>query len=330
MSDPAPDVPAVPLRFVTVLMPVHNGDRYVEQAIESVLSQTHQRFEILIIDDGSTDRTPGILDGYARRDPRVRVVHQQNVDQPATLNRGLELARHDWVAILDHDDVCLPQRLQRQLEALAREPKARVIGTHAFEINADGARLRTRGRGPTSVNEFHTWYAEGQRVPLIHPSVLLHRPTILSLGGYDPEFGSSADSELWARVSARQPILVVPEPLILYRIHRESMSFERMFEQRERLRWITAQELARQSGDPVPSLESFRARRRRNLALRWGDLQQDLFWYFKSYCLLALDEGRRPAAAALAVCAAFLAPGLAIRRVRRAFSARLAQSSRLA
>src|SRR4029453_11062975 len=92
--------------WVTVLMPVYNGERYVAQAIESVLGQTHRRFEFLILDDGSTDATPRILAEYAARDERIRVVHHANIDQPATLNRGLALARHDWVAILDHDDVC--------------------------------------------------------------------------------------------------------------------------------------------------------------------------------------------------------------------------------
>jgi glycosyltransferase involved in cell wall biosynthesis len=313
---------------VTVLMPVYNGARYVAQAIESVLAQTHPRFELLIVDDGSTDRTPEILARYAARDPRVRVVRQPNLDQPRALNRGLALARYDWVAIHDHDDVSLPRRLERQLLALAREPQARVIGTFAVEINSRGEALRRRAQGPTTAAEFRAWRAAGRRVPLVHPSVLLHRPSVLALGGYEPPFASSADSELWTRVAERHPIVVVPEPLLLYRIHGQSMSFRRMFEQRERLRWITARDRARAEGRPLPTLEAFRAQRPVFGRLYWRERRQDLFWFCRSYCWLALGEGRRLPAAALGACAAALAPGNALRAAGRALAVRRARALR--
>lgn len=304
-------------RHISVLIPVYNGARYVAAAIESILAQTHPHFELLILDDGSTDATPEILASYAARDPRIRLHRHPNCDQPRTLNRGLELVRHDWVAILDHDDVSLPMRLERQLAALAREPDARVIGSHAVEINSAGRELRLRARGPATVAEFRALHAAGQRVPLVHPSVLLHRPTILGLGGYDPAFGSSADTELWTRVAELHPIIVVPEPLVLYRIHAESMSYCRMFEQREMLRWIALREAARRRGEPLPSLERCRAMRRLGSADRWRDLRHDLFWYFRSYCLLASSEGNRFAAAGYALGAALLAPGNAVRLAGR-------------
>jgi glycosyltransferase involved in cell wall biosynthesis len=303
---------------VTVLMPVYNGERYLAEAIESVLAQTHPHFELLIIDDGSTDRTAEILDRYAARDARIRVFHQENVDQPATLNRGLELARYDWVAILDHDDVCLPERLARQVEMLEHEPEARIVGTWAIEISATGEPLQLRSQGPETVDEFHKWHAEGRRVPLIHPSVMMHRATILALGGYDPIFSASADSELWTRVAMHHPIVVVPEPLLLYRIHRQSMSFQRVFEQRERLRWIHVRDEARRGGRPVPSTD--------NLHPSWSErLRQrhhDLFWLVRSQYWLAVSEHKRWAAAALAVSAGLLAPQKAIRGARRWLASR--------
>jgi len=302
---------------ITVLMPVYNGERYVASAIESILAQTHPCFEFLILDDGSTDATPEILASYALRDPRIRVHRHPNCDQPRTLNRGLELARYDWVAILDHDDVSLPQRLERQLEALSREPEARVIGCHAIEINAAGRELRLRANGPSTVSGFRALHAAGLRVPLVHPSVLMHRPTILGLGGYDPAFGSSADTELWTRVAERHPIIVVAEPLVLYRIHGQSMSFRRMFEQREMLRWIEVRDCARRSGQSPPSLEDCRATRVSWSAPRWRDLRQDLFWYFRSYCLLAVSERDRLAATGFALGAALLAPENALRLLYR-------------
>lgn len=307
---------------VTVLMPVHNGGRYLVQSIESILVQTHADFEFLILDDGSTDETPEILARYAARDARVRTVRHPNMDQPATLNRGLELARHDWVAIIDHDDLSLPTRLERQLEALAREPEARVIGSWAVEINAAGRPLRLRGRGPESAEEFRALRRAGGRVPLVHPSVLMHRPSILALGGYDPSFGAAADTELWSRVAERHPIVVVPEALVLYRIHGQSMSFRRIFEQREMLRWIEARAQARARGEPPVGLEAFRAERATGSVRWWQELRQDLFWYLRSFALLAAAEGNRPGAATFAVAAAFVAPGNALRFGRRQLSRR--------
>jgi glycosyltransferase involved in cell wall biosynthesis len=304
-------------RYITVLMPVYNGERYLAVAIESILAQTHARFELLIVDDGSTDATPEILASYAARDPRIRVYHHPNCDQPKTLNRGLALARHDWVAILDHDDISLPRRLERQIAVLARQPEARVIGSYAIEINAAGRELRLRNKGPSTVTAFRALHAAGLRVPLVHPSVLMHRPTILDLGGYDPAFGSSADTELWTRVAERHPIIVVPEPLVYYRIHGESMSFHRMFEQREMLRWIEVRDRARRRGEPPPSLDELRARQKPTSAARWRDLRRDLFWYFRSYCLLALSERNRLSAAGFAICAALVGPSNALRLLAR-------------
>jgi glycosyltransferase involved in cell wall biosynthesis len=307
--------------WVTVLMPVFNGERYVAAAIESVLEQTHRQFELLILDDGSTDDTPRILADYAARDTRIRVFRHDNMDQPATLNRGLRLARHDWVAIMDHDDICMPDRLKRQLQLRAQEPEARVIGTWALEINSEGRVLRTRGRGATTVMEFRAQYASGGRIPLVHPSVLMHRPTILELGGYDPVFGPSADTELWTRVAQRHPIVVVPEPLIMYRIHSQSMSVRRLFEQRELLRCIMERDRARRQLQPVPSVAEFRAGRPAWKPRRWLDSQHDLFWFLRSHCLLAASERRLLRATLFGAAAALVSPPNAVRLATRRVAA---------
>ncbi len=253
---------------VTVLMPVYNGERYVATAIDSILAQTHSAFEFLIIDDGSTDATPEILAGYAARDARIRVVRQENRGQAASLNRGLALARHAWVAIIDHDDVSLPERLERQLALVAREPEVVVVGSYVIEIDAAGNRLCQRNWGATTVEAFRQRRACNDWIGLAHPSAMMHRPTILKLGGYDSTFGPAIDTELWSRVADEHVILVIPEPLVLYRVHSGSMSSAQFFRAAQFTRWIMSRQLARRSGKPVPELTSFRRLERGRFGLR--------------------------------------------------------------
>jgi len=210
--------------------------------------------ELIVVDDGSTDRTPAILAEFAARDPRVIVLTQENQGQAAALNRGLAEATTDWVAIHDHDDVSLPQRLERQLEYLSGHPDVCVLGTNAVEIDASGREIGHLQFGPASISDFVNARQHGALFFPPHPSVMLHRPTILQLGAYDPSFGSAADVELWSRVADHHPVVVLPETLIRYRIHGESMSFVKAFEQRSFLRWIRRRQEARRCGGPIPTL----------------------------------------------------------------------------
>jgi len=283
----------------------------------SFLSQWQSNWLSVQPESIRTSRSHRIDSPRCLRDARIRIVHQANIGQPATLNRGLYLARHDWVAIMDHDDVCLPGRLGRQLEMLRRVPDARLVGTWAAEISATGAVIGARCTGPTTADEFRALDNTGQRVPLTHPSVLMHRPTVLALGGYDPDFGPSADTELWTRVARKHAIVVVPEKLLQYRIHSQSMSFRMMFEQREMLRLILARDEARRRDLLVPSLAQFRASQRPWHLSRWRDRRHDLFWFCRSYCLLARAAGRYLPAAGFAICAAVAAPDNALRLVYR-------------
>jgi glycosyltransferase involved in cell wall biosynthesis len=304
-----------PLRL-TVLMPVYNGERFVSEAIDSILAQTYPWFEFLIINDGSTDSTPSILNDYAARDSRIRVIHQSNIDQPATLNRGLREARHDWVAIIDHDDISRPQRLERQVHAIEKTPEVRAVGTYGYEITADGTILGQMAFGPTNVRDYAARRHRNEWMSFIHASVLMHRPTVLALGGYREAFGSAADSDLWSRVADRHPIIVVPEYLVDYRVHLNSMSFKRFFEQQRTVRWIHACQKARRNGEPEPTLNELAAVERGLLYIGSINLRR---YDWMMFCLrrrrLLRREGKALPAAGYFILAAFLDPLRAVRRI---------------
>ncbi len=307
----------VPLPPVSVIMAVYNGERYLAEAVESVLGQSHEDFEFVIVDDGSTDRTPKILDFYAARDGRVRVISQTNAGQPASLNRAHAEARNEWVAVLDADGACMPHRLETQLRALRREPSVRVLGASAFWTNEWGGTRGIRAFGPKSLKEFERLAAGRDPIVIVHPTAMMHRATILKLGGYAEDFGPAADVELWSRVSDEHPVISLSEPLLYYRIHTSSMSVTRFFEQRLLARWIRARQHARRRGLSQPTLDEYRKRQESPFTLRCLNYRRkDWGQYLITRSVLAWWTGYRSRALLLRAAALALVPLQTASRVR--------------
>jgi glycosyltransferase involved in cell wall biosynthesis len=202
---------------VTVFMPVYNREHTLREAIDSVLGQTYPNFELLLVDDGSSDGSLDIVHGY--RDSRVRlVVHERNLGIPATRNHGLELARGELLALLDSDDVATPTRLRRQVDFLDRRPDVAAVGSWLTKIDASG---RTRGfiTRPTRPLEIraHILFVSCFKNP-----AMMARTEILRRFGYREEFRYCQDIDLWARVSARHALANIPRFLTRYRSGGES------------------------------------------------------------------------------------------------------------
>ncbi|MGI8420868.1 MAG: glycosyltransferase family 2 protein [Gaiellaceae bacterium] len=209
---------------VTVLIAVYNGERHLAAAIDSVLAQTFVDFELLLVDDGSTDGTVALVESYD--DPRVRLLRNAaNTGQIFSLNRGLREARGEYVARLDHDDVCLADRLARQVTTLDAAPAAALAGTWIDVIDEQAGGLWTTVRG--DIASFVDFVAAilVNRFPFGHPSIMFRRDLILGLGGYDESLSAAEDLDLYRRLAlARHEVRVVREPLVLYRRHGEQMS----------------------------------------------------------------------------------------------------------
>lgn len=203
---------------VSVLLPIYNGAAFVGGAVESVLAQTFDDFELLVLDDCSPDESATIAAGF--RDPRLRVLqNERNLGQVATLNRGLREARGEYVARIDQDDVSLPARFTRQVELLDAEPSVAVVGTWSDIVDDEGARmeeLRTRLDGVVDA----IFLILVSRLPIMHPSVMFRRGAVLEAGGYDEAVRYCEDMDLWRRLAlAGHGLRVVPEPLLHYRVH---------------------------------------------------------------------------------------------------------------
>lgn len=207
--------------LVTVLMPAYNSEAFVGEAVASMLAQTFTDFELLVIDDGSTDSTGAVLE--AIRDPRLRLVsNPYNIGLIRTLNRGLELATGHYVARMDADDVSVPERLERQVEFLESHTEVDVLGTMANLINESGEAIGNISDYPTDADDVRADLL--RECCLIHPTVMFRRDVVRAVGGYDPGAPHAEDYDLWLRLSDDHGIANLPEKLVSYRLHRNQVS----------------------------------------------------------------------------------------------------------
>ena len=221
-------MPVAPL--VTVLLAVHDGERYLGAAVASALGQTSSDLELLVVDDASTDRTPEILADVA--DARLRVIrNDERLGLAGSLNRGLDEARGEYIARLDADDVALPRRLEHQLARLRSSPRVGVLGSAVLEID-DGNRVGRLHQMPTGAGAVR-WAALFSS-PFFHPSVFVDRDLLERNGlRYDTSFEESEDYELWSRLLDVADGDNLPDPLVLYRVHAAQASQRRRELQRE-------------------------------------------------------------------------------------------------
>ena len=209
---------------VSVIIKAFNHENYVAEAIESILNQKFQNFEIVITDDGSTDATKDIIRRF--KDPRINLeISKNNQGISLAMNATLNRARGEFVAILNSDDIALPDRLERQVKFLDTHPE--VTSLFSIPIMVDDKGVQTQARG-----DFHkalelpnfsraTWlrYFFLQGNCLCAPTAMIRRSAIIDCGGYDPRLGSLNDFDYWIRMLLKgYTIHVLPEPVTLFRI----------------------------------------------------------------------------------------------------------------
>lgn len=206
---------------VSVILPVYNGLPYLEDAINSVLRQTFQDFELLIINDGSTDGSAAVIEKF--KDPRIHFLQQKNIGLAATLNKAVSLAKGQYIARQDQDDVYFPTRLQQQVAYLDENLDAAMVGT-AAEIWVGNERSERLLRHP--VDDASIRFGLLFDNYFIHSSVMVRRPVLEKVGGYteDKSRQPPEDYELWSRVMRSYKVANLPEVLMAYREVPSSMS----------------------------------------------------------------------------------------------------------
>jgi len=202
---------------VSVLMCCFNGERWVGEAIESVLCQTFLNFEFIIIDDGSVDKSWGIIEKAAKRDDRIVAVRRTHRGLTDSLNFGIALARGSWVARLDADDLCEPRRLEEQVAYVAKHPEIVLLGSGFTEVDEDG-KLVMRHSYPRAHRRLLQRLVR-MRACFPHSSALFKRSVLNELGNYNPLFIKSQDKDLWLRMATYGEIACGKRKLVVIRGH---------------------------------------------------------------------------------------------------------------
>ena len=204
---------------VTVLMPVYNGEKYLKEAIESILDQSYKEFELLIIDDGSADGTASIIKSY--NDARIRLLtNSKRLKLSGALNRGIQEARGNLIARMDADDIARPERLATQVAFLHDNPAIGICGTW---VKRFGSVKSTVDKNPSGSDEIRA-YALFE-CPFTHPSVMFRKNLFVSHElRYNGDFYPTEDYELWTRAVQLFPCANIPKVLLDYRVHNAGMT----------------------------------------------------------------------------------------------------------
>jgi len=212
MKENPPDILAPK---VSIVMAAYNEERGIGRALESILAQTFVDWELIVIDDGSTDATAAIVRPYAEKDSRIRLVcNETNLELSASLNKGIELAQSDLIARADADDINLPERLSKQYEYLQVHHEIDVLGTAAYLLDEKGHRVSSFSYPQTHAELENLSFLKNH---FFHPSVMIRRRFFDMAGPYDAHYPNAEDKELWLRgLSVGCRYANLPESLIEY------------------------------------------------------------------------------------------------------------------
>lgn len=242
-------------------MAVFNGGDFLEESIRSIAGQTFRDWELVVVDDASTDATRDVVASWSRRDPRIRLVaNDRNKGQTACLNQGLHESRGEWVARQDADDVSDPRRLAAQMDYLVAHPDTALLGTQGVLVDTRGK--RTGLLDVPCDHEGIAWCAPFLN-PFLHTSVIFRRSVVAELGGYDESFRIAQDYDVWTRLAAHDQTANLPERLVSYRHVETSLS-------------KSGREEAFAEADRVSAREA-----KRRLCRPWSAAEQELISSFR-------------------------------------------------
>ena len=256
---------------ISVIMPVYNGERYLAEAIASILGQTYADFEFIIVDDGSKDGSARIIREYAERDPRIQFIRlERNQGRACARNSGIAVAKGKYIAMMDCDDVCLPDRLRKQVNYLEAHPEIDVVGITIWFADQD---LKPLAPLPMPLEHPLIAWEQFFGANIAYPVLLRHEP-LIAVGGYEERRNFCDDKELWSRLLPISRFANLSDVLMLYRQHPQSSSMKHRKRQQAASAEILKRTLERLWGEaPAETLRRFQKVRWRETGLANAELK---------------------------------------------------------
>lgn len=209
---------------ITVLMSVYNGERFLKQSINSVLNQSFKEFEFIIIDDGSTDNSEIIIKEFANIDRRIRFIKKKNSGLTQSLNLGIKMARGEWIARIDDDDICEPNRFETQYSYAKSNQSLVLIGSNFFKISESSLKLKLY-KYPNKHDQLKKILLK-KKFSFPHSSYFIKKKSIKRINGYNERLKRSQDYDLSLRLSEIGKLACISEPLVCIRKHEHQVSNE--------------------------------------------------------------------------------------------------------
>ena len=185
---------------ISVIMSVYNSERFLREAVDSILSQTFRDFEFIIINDGSSDSSLNILKKYAEQDNRILLINQENIGLTKSLNKAIELTNGELIARMDADDISRPERFAQQVAYLDSNPDCVALGCEVMQVDMDGDPICPMDI-PLSHEKIEALLLTGNGGAIRHPAVMLRRETLITIGKYRDKFQTAQDLDLFLRFS---------------------------------------------------------------------------------------------------------------------------------
>lgn len=257
---------------VSVIIPVYNGAQFLSETVDSILNQSMENLELIIINDGSTDESPQIIESFG--DARIRVVHQENMGLIGTLNKGIALAKADIIARLDQDDISKPNRLAHQLKAL-KQYDLDVVYTQIEKFGAknswDNRERQKEHPGEVAIMEPLVYGCQ------VHSTMMAKKSVLLKMK-YRAEYYPCDDWDLQLRIEPLYRVGILQEKLIRYRFHEGANTYATFFMMQEKTRWCEHNALLRLDGKPEMTLEEYK-NSQTSVYKKWNRRRKDLHRY---------------------------------------------------
>jgi len=247
------------IQAVSILIPVYNCEEFIAETIESILCQSFSNFELLIADDGSKDKSLEIIKDYAKKDSRITFFSEPNKGKCAVLNYLVPIAKNDWCVFIDHDDVMMPDRLEKQIKFHNENPSLLASSSHCYFIDSKNNLIGKQVYfGLSNEEEFHNKYLNKEFITVAFTALMVNKNCFIELGGLRKEFWPSDDLDFTTRfVSNGYKLLIINEYLMKYRIHPNGTTTSKAIECAHKLRYTSHCCELRKKGLPEITFDSF-------------------------------------------------------------------------